>query len=565
MKEDILSPEALSETLMDFGLLNEEQLRLARERAELEATTLRDAVLWFNFLSDEELGKVVADHFRIPYVSLFQKEIGDETLKVIPEVVARSQRIIAFDQDAQGLHVALTDPRNIEILEFLRRKTGVPIIKYYATERDVTEALHRYKKGVVQAFDDILKESIEETKGGSFKETDPPIIRIVDALIQYAYQNKASDIHQEPRDHDALVRFRIDGALHDIVKLPLELHPQIISRIKVLSSLRTDEHQTPQDGKLQVEVDNDQVDIRVSIIPITNGEKAVLRLLSERSRQFSLGNLGLDGASLEKVQSSYHKPFGMILVTGPTGSGKTTTLYSILKLLNHRDVNIVTIEDPVEYDVEGVNQIQVNSDAQLTFATGLRSILRQDPNIILVGEIRDDETAGIATNLAMTGHLVLSTLHTNNAATAIPRLRDMHIEPFLIASTVNVVIAQRLVRKIHQACRVSEEVPVAEVVKSVGADILEKIFGKNDTSTVRLYHGKGCDACHGTGYQGRIGVFEVMVFDDALRDAVAREEHAQVIETLAQKEGMQTMLEDGISKMKQGLTTLEEVIRISKE
>jgi type IV pilus assembly protein PilB len=418
MKEDILSPEALSETLMDFGLLNEEQLRLARERAELEATTLRDAVLWFNFLSDEELGKVVADHFRIPYVSLFQKEIGDETLKVIPEVVARSQRIIAFDQDAQGLHVALTDPRNIEILEFLRRKTGVPIIKYYATERDVTEALHRYKKGVVQAFDDILKESIEETKGGSFKETDPPIIRIVDALIQYAYQNKASDIHQEPRDHDALVRFRIDGALHDIVKLPLELHPQIISRIKVLSSLRTDEHQTPQDGKLQVEVDNDQVDIRVSIIPITNGEKAVLRLLSERSRQFSLGNLGLDGASLEKVQSSYHKPFGMILVTGPTGSGKTTTLYSILKLLNHRDVNIVTIEDPVEYDVEGVNQIQVNSDAQLTFATGLRSILRQDPNIILVGEIRDDETAGIATNLAMTGHLVLSTLHTNNAATA---------------------------------------------------------------------------------------------------------------------------------------------------
>ncbi len=565
MKEDILSPEALSETLMDFGLLNEEQLRLARERAELEATTLRDAVLWFNFLSDEELGKVVADHFRIPYASLFQKEIGDETLKVIPEVVARSQRIIAFDQNAQGLHVALTDPRNIEILEFLRRKTGVPIIKYYATERDVTEALHRYKKGVVQAFDDILKESIEETKGGSFKETDPPIIRIVDALIQYAYQNKASDIHQEPRDHDALVRFRIDGALHDIVKLPLELHPQIISRIKVLSSLRTDEHQTPQDGKLQVEVDNDQVDIRVSIIPITNGEKAVLRLLSERSRQFSLGNLGLDGASLEKVQSSYHKPFGMILVTGPTGSGKTTTLYSILKLLNHRDVNIVTIEDPVEYDVEGVNQIQVNSDAQLTFATGLRSILRQDPNIILVGEIRDDETAGIATNLAMTGHLVLSTLHTNNAATAIPRLRDMHIEPFLIASTVNVVIAQRLVRKIHQACRVSEEVPVAEVVKSVGADILEKIFGKNDTSTVRLYHGKGCDACHGTGYQGRIGVFEVMVFDDALRDAVAREEHAQVIETLAQKEGMQTMLEDGISKMKQGLTTLEEVIRISKE
>lgn len=565
MQEDIIPPAVLGETLTDFGLLNEEQLRLAQERSRLEDTTLRDAVLWFNFLSDEELGKVVADYFRVPYVNLFQKEITDETLRMIPEVVAKSQRVIVFSQDADGLHVALADPRNIEILEFLKRKTGLSIIKYYATERDVTEALHRYKKGVTQAFDDILRESIEEAKGSVSKETDPPIIRIVDALIQYAYQNKASDIHQEPRDHDALVRFRIDGALHDIVKIPLELHPQIVSRIKILSSLRTDEHQTPQDGKLQVIVDTDQVDIRVSIIPITNGEKLVLRLLSERSRQFSLGNLGLDGVSLEKVQAAYHKPYGMILVTGPTGSGKTTTLYSILKLLNHRDVNIVTIEDPVEYDVEGVNQIQVNSDANLTFATGLRSILRQDPNIILVGEIRDDETAGIATNLSMTGHLVLSTLHTNNAATTIPRLIDMHIEPFLIASTVNVVVAQRLVRKIHQVCRVSEEIPIADVAKSVGVETIEKKFGKDIRATLRLYRGKGCEACHGTGYQGRIGLFEVMVFNDTLRDAITRQENSSVIEALAQENGMQTMLEDGLSKMQQGLTTLEEVIRVSKE
>lgn len=565
MKEDIISSDVLGETLLDFGLLNDEQLRLAQERSRLEDTTLQDAVLWFNFLSDEELGKVVADHFCVPYVNLFQKEISDETLKMIPEVVARSQRVIAFDQNADGLHVALADPRNIETLEFLKRKTGLSVIRYYATDRDVIEALHRYKKGVTQAFDDILKESIEETRGGNSKETDPPIIRIVNALIQYAYQNKASDIHQEPRDHDALVRFRIDGVLHDIVKIPLELHPQIVSRIKILSSLRTDEHQVPQDGKLQVEVDADQVDIRVSIIPITNGEKLVLRLLSERSRQFSLGNLGLDGVSLEKVQAAYRKPYGMILVTGPTGSGKTTTLYSILKLLNHRDVNIVTIEDPVEYDVEGVNQIQVNPEANLTFATGLRSILRQDPNIILVGEIRDDETAGIATNLSMTGHLVLSTLHTNNAATTIPRLIDMHIEPFLIASTINVVVAQRLVRKIHQACRVSEEISKNDMAKNIGADVAGKIFGEDDGATLRLYRGKGCETCHGTGYQGRIGLFEVMVFDEALRDAITRQENASVIEELAKQSGMQTILEDGLSKMKQGLTTLDEVIRVSKE
>jgi type IV pilus assembly protein PilB len=333
----------------------------------------------------------------------------------------------------------------------------------------------------------------------------------------------------------------------------------------VLSSLRTDEHQTPQDGKLQIQVDADQVDIRVSIIPVTNGEKVVLRLLSERSRQFSLGNLGLDESALEKLEAAYRKPYGMVLVTGPTGSGKTTTLYSILKLLNHRDVNIVTIEDPVEYDVEGVNQIQVNEDANLTFATGLRSILRQDPNIILVGEIRDDETASIATNLSLTGHLVLSTLHTNNAATAIPRLIDMKVEPFLIASTVNAVVAQRLVRKIHQVCRVSEEVPIAEVKKSVGPEMIEKVFGKSGAKNIRLYRGKGCETCHGTGYQGRVGLFEVMIFNDDIRSAILRQEHADNIEVLAEENGMQTMFESGLLKVKQGLTTLDEVIRVSNE
>jgi type II secretory ATPase GspE/PulE/Tfp pilus assembly ATPase PilB-like protein len=310
----------------------------------------------------------------------------------------------------------------------------------------------------------------------------------------------------------------------------------------------------------------EHLDVRVSIIPTTEGEKAVLRLLSDRSRQFSLANLGLDAGMLDTFKEAYHKPYGMVLVTGPTGCGKTTTLYSVLKLLNRRDVNIVTIEDPVEYDMEGVSQIQVDPEVNLTFATGLRSILRQDPNIILVGEIRDSETAGIAVNLAMTGHLVLSTLHTNDAATAIPRLIDMGIEPFLIASTANVIVAQRLVRKLHEPCRVSEEVDAEEVMRQIGQEAFEAVFGTmTEGKKVRLYRSKGCDACHGTGYEGRTGIFEALVLDDVLREAIAASKDAGIIRALAVKSGMKTMFEDGLSKVYQGLTTLDEVMRATKE
>ncbi len=566
MKNDILTPAELKELLLDAGVVTEEELAQAEERAKSTDETLVQSLLWYNFISDEELGRLMADHLKFPFTIVSDKNIPPEILQIIPEVVADKRRLMAFALDAGGLHVAMADPNDLEMRSFLEKKSGLPLVVYFATEHDIKNSLAFYRKEVSRAFDDILNASIQEAAKNKSGESDPPIIHIVDTLVAYAYQNRASDIHIEPREEDMLVRFRIDGVLHDIVKLPPKLHPQIIARIKILGRLRTDEHQVPQDGKVEMLVENNHLDVRVSIIPTTEGEKVVLRLLSERSRQFSLSNLGLLADDLEKLQSAYQKPYGMVLVTGPTGCGKTTTLYAVLKLLNRRSVNVVTIEDPVEYDMEGANQIQVNTDANLTFATGLRSILRQDPNIILVGEIRDDETASIAINLAMTGHLVLSTLHTNNAATALPRLIDMHIEPFLIASTVNIIVAQRLVRKIHRACRVSDEIDAKEILKHVGKPAFEKVFGTVQAGEkVRLYRGKGCAACHDTGYEGRVGIFEILTFNDAIRDAIVGQKDASTIEELAKASGMRTMLEEGLVKIQQGITTLDEILRATKE
>lgn len=558
-----LTHENLKTLLLDTGVVEQKDLELAEERVKSEGGNLTEALLWYNFISDEQLGKLVADYLQFPFVTLAQESIPLETLQMIPEVVARRHQIIAFHETDQGLDLAMLDPANFELVNFLERKIGRPVRRFYATEHDIKETLSLYHAGASQAIEELLSENIDEANHTLINDIDPPVSRIVDILFRYAHQNRASDIHLEPRENDALVRFRIDGILHDITKVPLPIHIQMVSHIKVRSGLRTDEHQVPQDGKLRAKTDGGEIDIRISVIPIIHGEKIVLRLLSDRSRQFALNNLGLETTDLSKVEEAYHKPYGMILVTGPTGCGKTTTLYSFLKLLNRRNVNIVTIEDPVEYDVEGVNQIQVNPAAHLTFASGIRSILRQDPNIILVGEIRDSETARIAINLAMTGHLVLSTLHTNNAATTIPRLLDMDIEPFLIASTINVVIAQRLVRTIHENCRVSEEVSKEKLIQLIGIELAQKLL--KEELSLRVYRGKGCTGCHGTGYQGRTGIFEVMELHDTLRQAITRSVNASEIYTLAQAAGMRTMQEDGLEKVLKGVTTLEEVVRATEE
>ncbi len=558
--------KSLYNSISELDIIDKRNLDTAAEEAEKKKLALGDVILKKELIPDEVLGHIIADLNNIPYIQLRDEVIADAVLQTIPQVVAEKQKIIAFKKDEHGLHVAFSDPRNVQMRDFLKRKLGLPIIVYYASERDIFDALRFYSKNLTETFNEIISSNLQKLKKVRGLEVEPPIIKIVDSILTHAYQNKASDIHIEPEPDSTLVRFRIDGVLHDIVDLPINLHKSIVTRIKVMANLRTDEHLAAQDGKLQFKIDfaSDLLDVRVSVVPITRGEKIVMRLLSEHSRQLSLTELGFSRSDDQKVKKAYEKPFGLILATGPTGSGKTTTMYAILKLLNRREVNIATIEDPVEYDIEGINQIQVNPKTNLTFVSGLRSILRQDPNIILVGEIRDEETAAIAVNAAMTGHLVLSTLHTNDAATTIPRLLEMKIEPYLIASTVNLVIAERLVRKIHLACRVSKEVEVSLLEKQFGKEVVNKVFPRGQTRA-RIYFGKSCTGCGQTRYEGRVGIFEVMEVNDEIRQAITAQKDAQTIKKIAIKVGMKTMVEDGLAKVKDGVTTIEEVIRATKE
>src|SRR3989344_739651 len=555
--------QSLYGVLKELGIIDQKELDQALLESKGQNTTLYNILLTKDLISDENLGKTISELLSIPLSRLSEISIPNDVLNTIPEIVARKQKIIAFKKDKDGLHLAMANPNNLEMVEFVKKKVGLPVTVYYATERDIENAFPLYSKEVTVAFDEIIAKNVQQAKG--VEKAEPPIINIVDTIISYAYQNKASDIHIEPLKDTSLVRFRIDGILHDIVNLPLELHQRMVTRVKVLSKLRTDEHQAAQDGKFQYNTQNENLDIRVSIVPSTHGEKIVMRLLSERSRQFSLLDLGFSGYNLVKMKTAYEKPYGMILSTGPTGSGKTTTMYAILKLLNKIDINIMTIEDPVEYEILGINQIQVNPKTNLTFADGLKSILRQDPNVILVGEIRDNETADIAINSAMTGHLVLSTLHTNDATTAIPRLVDMQVEPFLMASTINIIIAQRLVRKIHTVCRVSREVTIEEISKELNETTLKKAFSnliinKEGKKTIRIYQGKGCQLDHDTGYEGRIGIFELLIIDDEIRQAILDKKDASTVRKIAIKNGMITMLEDGLEKVKEGVTTIEEVV-----
>jgi len=551
----------LYKALKELNVVDSKELDQAYRLATKEKRSLADIIISRELLSDENMGKMIANTLDLPFIRLTETPIPADVLKIIPAAVAREHKTIVFKRGEKQVHIATPNPDDLEIKEIVYKKTGFQVVVHYATERDVSRALSLYKKDIEVAFADIISQNIKQAKGKD--KAEPPIIKIVDTILDYAFENNASDVHIEPLDEYSLVRFRIDGILQDIIRLPIEIHPRIVTRIKVLSALRTDEHQSPQDGKISHRVLGEDLDIRVSIVPITGGEKIVMRLLSEHTRQFSLTDLGFSPPDLKKVEPAYKKPHGMILVTGPTGSGKTTTLYAILKILNKRSVNIMTIEDPVEYAIEGINQIQTNRKTKLTFATGLRSIVRQDPDIVLVGEIRDEETADIAINAAMTGHLVLSTLHTNDSATAFPRLLDMKVEPYLVASTVNVVVAQRLVRKICTTCRVSVDLDIKVLKDNFNNTLVQKYF--KGSSKGRVYEGKGCKVCHGTGYSGRIGIFEVLIVDDKVRQAIVDHKDSSVIQALAVSAGMTTMSEDGLRKVSEGETTVEEVLRVTKE
>lgn len=561
----IISNDQLAQLVLGSKLIDKDGLEELMQFAKNANLNLDQAILEKNIMPDETLGLMIANYIKVPFVKLAKLAIPEEVFHIVPEKVARKQKVIAYERTAAGVKLAMANPYNRELIALVAQKTGQPVLPYLATEKDIYNTFHIYRKELQKNFDELIKEEAEKAGSLAAAESEAPISKIVDLLINFAYQDKVSDIHIEPEEKNSLVRFRIDGILHDVLFLSKFLHDRIATRIKVMAKLRTDEHLAPQDGKIRVKVDEEDLDIRISILPVSQGEKIVMRLLSSRLGKLSLLDLGMSEVDLKKVSKAYSRSYGMILSTGPTGSGKTSSIYSILKILNTREKNITTIEDPVEYQIRGVNQIQVNVKTNLTFASGLRSILRQDPNIVFVGEIRDSETAGIAVNAALTGHLVLSTLHTNDAATTMPRLIDMKVEPFLVASTVNIVIAQRLIRKICENCRISYIITEDELKKTLPEDLIKKHYlTTGDNKEIRLYKGQGCKICHFTGYSGRVGLFEVMEITEKIRALIVQKSSADEIRKQSIIDGMHTMLDDGLQKVARGMTTVEEVLRITK-
>lgn len=560
-----LSSDQLQKVLVDTGEVTQEQFEKARLAKEASEIGVASVLISRGVLKDEDYGKRVAEFFGVPFVSLQRTHVPSEVAQVLPEAFARQHLLLPVKTEKEKIVIATTEPTNLVERSLLEKYLRRPVEYVYSTPMDLKAHMYLFAKDPTKGLEEILKKRPPTTDA-----TDTTTIDLVDAIIDYAYQGGASDIHIEPEDDYTKVRFRQDGLLHDIVELPASLHDNVMTRLKVLAKLATDERRTAQDGKIRHKTKwGERVEVRLSLVPTTHAEKAVMRLLADRSRTYDLATLGFAVEDYKKVADVIHRPWGMFLVTGPTGSGKSTTLYSILTVLNKREVNITTIEDPVEFDMEGVNQIQVNEKTGLTFAKGLRSIVRQDPDVVMVGEIRDSETANIAVNAAMTGHLVLSTLHTNDSATAFPRLQDMGVEDFLIASTVNIVVAQRLVRKICPNCVEKVEADAVrekliEQNQQIKQSLLE-LTQKKTLKSMETFKGKGCAVCHQSGYHGRVGVFEVLVVDEPIREAIMAHKNADEIRELALKSGMTTMVYDGLRKMLDGVTTLEEILRVTKE
>lgn len=555
-------PDALNQTLVNSGYLTQEQYDSALRSAQDMGKPITDILLFRGLITEEALGKLVAEYYQVPYVALKNQPIPPEVLAYIPEKTAVAFRIIPFAIQGNQLSLAMENPQDIEALEFAKRSSNMGIVPYYVNPADLSRALGQYKQNIKQEFEKIINDNIAQARvakdADSQGQIDLPVTRILDTLLEYAFAESASDLHIELLEDEVLVRFRIDGILRDILTLPREIHPALVARVKVLSQLKLDEHRVPQDGRFKFKLEEGYMALRVSVLPSFHGENIVMRLLAESARPLSLEELGFSGNSLELVVSNISKPHGLVLVTGPTGSGKTTTLYSLLTILNVTESKICTIEDPVEYGIRRVNQVQVNTQTGLSFAVGLRSLMRHDPDVIMIGEIRDAETAEIAIHAALTGHLVISTLHTNTAAAAIPRLIDMGIEPFLIASTLNLIIAQRLVRKIDNKF-ISKYSPEPEMLKQLSNALGQPI--KVDT----FYRPEGFENSGGSGFKGRIGIYEILEINNEIRNMITKEASAKDIEQAAVKNGMTKLLEDGVNKAASGLTTIEEALRASRE
>lgn len=561
------SEENFFEILKKSKFIKLEDLESAYQASKEQDRPLSDLLIFRGLISEEALGQLVADSLKVPFISLRNKIIPDAILSLVPENLARHFRIIPFEKDEQkGILLAMEDPLNLEAIELVKKRSGLKVTPYLISKADIYRALNQYKRDIRKKFEAILTENIKKATTASDISLekllqvaqDLPVVKILDAVLEYAAAENASDLHLETLGDNLLVRLRIDGVLHDIVALPREIEPAIVARIKVLSNLKIDEHRVPQDGRFKFQIDETVIALRVSIIPAFFGENVVLRLLPESARPLSLEELGVIGKNLEILRENIKKPHGMILVTGPTGSGKTTTLYSVLNILNTPKVKICTIEDPIEYGVNRVNQIQVNPKTNLTFAAGLRALLRHDPDIIMVGEIRDEETVNISIHSALTGHLVLSTLHTNDAPSAIPRFLDMGAEGYLLASTLNLAIAQRLVRRICSSC-ITDFQPAPELVERINR------LANRKTNHLKFYRGKGCDKCKGLGYKGRIGIYEMMEVNESIVSLVLQKASAAEIRKQATENGMVSMLADGLDKIGAGLTTIDEVLAAVRE
>jgi type IV pilus assembly protein PilB len=591
-------PDSLVEKLLkNSGKVTEEQIKGLREREASEKKPLQDLVIKDALLSEKELTKLYADEIEIPMVELVAKEIKKDVLKTLPERIARQYHAVVFDIDADGIKlVAMEDPDDIQATNFFHKQLGDDIRLYITTATLLQAALDQYRSDQISneltqviASEDA-DEEVEEVDEGDLAE-DSPIAQSVNLIIEYGVKAGASDIHIEPREGFVIVRYRIDGLLREANKLPRKTLGALVSRIKILSNLKIDEHRAPQDGRFKVQVGGNQYALRVSTLPIVDGEKVVMRILNESTKAADLEELGFWGTAKETVEHAIVQPHGMILVTGPTGSGKSTTLFSVLSMLNRPDTNISTVEDPVEYRIPGVNQTQVNPVAGMTFDGGLRALLRQDPNVIMVGEIRDGETAELGVQAALTGHLVFSTLHTNNAATCLPRLLDMGIEPFLIASTVRAVIGQRLVRRLCTTCRESyapTEADLKQLTRVFGLDkqgVMSTVHKYEETAlagnigksikdlgstegkitTLWKAHDEGCAACNHTGYKGRIGIYEVLHNSETIQTLIVSNATSEKIQDAAIEEGMLTMQLDGFVKALRGETTVEEIMRVTAE
>lgn len=599
-----ISDALVEKLLVGADRITSDQLAALKEQEKAEKKPLQDLVIAGNLITEKDLTQLYAEEIDIPFVELSPKEIKREILKLIPERIARQYGVVLFgvDEDENKL-LAMEDPDDILAINFLQKQLGNKIKVHVAPASVIRAALDQYRGSIGSELTQVItpedEEEAEEDVSEEDLAEDSPIAQTVNLLIEYAIQSGASDIHIEPRDTYVSVRYRIDGILREANKLPKKVHSALISRIKILSNLKIDERRVPQDGRFKIQIGSGAYALRVSTLPITEGEKIVMRILNESSKAATLEELGYWGTALDTINEAIKQPHGMILVTGPTGSGKSTSLFSTLSLLNKPSVNISTVEDPVEYKIPGANQTQVNPKAGMTFAAGLRALLRQDPNIIMVGEIRDGETSGLAVQAALTGHLVFATLHTNNAATCLPRLLDMGIEPFLIASTVRAVVGQRLVRRLCIDCR-EELAPDMATLKQISqiygtstggimkhiheleAQALEGGIGKTntgkskvDTSTLstteskitRIFKAKegGCDTCGHTGYKGRMGIYEVLENSSDVQKLIVSNATSEVIQTQAVKEGMVTMQLDGFIKALRGQTTIEEILRVTAE